>query len=263
MKVTGFQPNLINQSNKTESILEKLASGKKVNSAADDAAGLAIINRLSAELDAQIQGNQNAYDGVSVAQTADAAYSEVGDSVAQIRELTIQAGNGILTGGDRQAIQGQIDELTTHINDITERSNFAGVDLMKSNGNIGIQMGSGSNVDIQTKDAVTDLNGLGLNSIDVTSSAAAATSLGNLDDISKYVGDARAELGASQNRLEAGIRSNTTAHINLSAARSRREDADYAALSTQLAQSNVLGQAQIAIQSQSNVNRQQALSLLG
>jgi flagellin len=262
MKVNGFQPNFVGQTNKTESILEKLASGKKVNNAADDAAGLAIINRLSADLDEHLKGTQNAYDGVSITQTADAAYSDVGDSLQQIRELTIQAGSGALTDTDRQAIQGQINELTDHITSVTDQSNFAGVELMKSNGNIGIYTGNGSNVDIATKDAQTDMNGLGLNTIDVTSSANAATSLANVDALSQYVSDNRAELGASQNRLEASIRNNNNQSVQLAEARSRREDADFASLTSQRASADILQQAQISIQGQANINRQQALSLL-
>lgn len=262
MKVNGFQPNFVGQTNKTESILEKLASGKKVNNAADDAAGLAIINRLSADLDEHLKGTQNAYDGVSLAQTAEAAYSNVGESLQQIRELTIQAGSGVLTDSDRQAIQGQINELTSQISSVVDESNFAGVELMKSNGNIGIYTGNGSNVDIATKDAATDLNGLGLNAIDVTSAAAAATSLASVDAASQYVNDNRAELGATQNRLEASIRNNNNQQVQLAAARSRREDADFAALSSQRASADILQQAQISIQGQANVNRQQALSLL-
>ena len=262
MKINGFQPSFIDQTNKTESILEKLASGKKVNNAADDAAGLAIINRLSADLDAYLTGTQNAYDGVSVTQTAEAAYGDIGDSVQQIRDLTIQAGSGALTNSDRQAIQGQINELTSQIGDIVDRSNFAGVELMKSNSNIGISMGNGANVDIATKDAQTDMNGLGLNAIDVTSQAAANTSLSALDDISSYVNENRAELGATQNRLEAGIRNNTNQAVNLAESRSRREDADFAALSSQRASADILQQAQVSIQSQANVNRSQALNLL-
>ena len=158
MKVTGFQPNLINPSNKPESLLEKLASGKKVNSAADDAAGLAIINRLSAELEGYLTGAQNGQDGISIAQTADAAYSSIGDNVSRIRELSIQANSGILTDTDRQAIQSEITQLTDEVTSIVDDATFAGVDLMKSNGNIGISLGKGSNIDVETKDVGTDLN---------------------------------------------------------------------------------------------------------
>ncbi|MCJ8272619.1 MAG: hypothetical protein MJK04_24875 [Psychrosphaera sp.] len=122
----GHQTNHINSStqNKTESLFEKLASGKKVNSAADDAAGLAIINRLSAELDGYLRGAQNGYDGISVAQTAEGTYSEVGESVARIEELTIQAGNGALNSQDRQAIQSEIDGLTEHITETVSNASF-------------------------------------------------------------------------------------------------------------------------------------------
>jgi flagellin len=264
MQITGFQPNLINPSHsqKADSLLEKLASGKKVNSAADDAAGLQIIDRLTSELDAYQRGSQNGYDGVSLTQVADSAYGQIGESVAQIKELSIQAGNGALTDSDRQAIQGQITQLTEQINTIAEQSSFAGVNLLKDNGSIGINLGNGGSIDVQTKDAQTDLNGLGLNAIDVTTQAGAQSALGALDGIIDYVGTNRSELGATQHRLDAGIRNNDNQFEQLAAARGRRQDADFAQLTSERARNDILQQSQIAIQGQSNLNRQQALSLL-
>jgi flagellin len=262
MKVTGFQPNLIKPTDKAESILEKLASGKKINSAADDAAGLAIINRLTSELDGYMRGSQNAQDGISLTQTADAAYSEVGDAVSQIRDLASQAGSGILTATDRQAIQGQITQLTEHVNSITQDASFGGVDLLNNNGSIGITLGGSSSIDVQTKDAGTDLDGLGLNAIDVTTAAGAQAALGTLENIQSYVGTARSELGASENRLGASIRNLDTQRVNVAEARSRRQDTDFAQATSDRIKNDILQQAQISVQSQSNLNRQQAVSLL-
>lgn len=262
MKINSFQPNLAGKSNQIESIQEKLASGKKINNAADNPAGLAIINRLTAELDAHMKGNQNAYDGLSLAQTADAAYENIGTAVEQIRELTIQAGSGILSDGDRSAIQGQIDQLVTEVNDTIGSSNFAGVELLNSNQNIEINMGNGSQVNIATQDAQTDLDGLGLNTLEVDTQANTSASLDKLDTISSYVNAARSELGASQNRLDAGVRNNQNQHINLAASRSRIQDADYAALTSQQTSASLLQQAQLSIQSQANLNQQQVLNLL-
>ncbi|MFT4927987.1 MAG: flagellin, partial [Phenylobacterium sp.] len=215
MNITGFQPNLVGSTDKSDNIFKQLASGKRVNSAADDAAGLAIIDRLSAEIDAQQRGAQNGYDGVSLTQTADAAYSEIGEASARIRELSVQAGSGILNDGDRQAIQTEITGLTEHINTVAGQSNFAGIDLLSGNGNIGITLDGKSNIDVATHDAAADLDGLGLNAIDVTTAAGAQRALGVLDSITEYVGTNRGELGATQNRLDSGIRNVQTQADNL------------------------------------------------
>ncbi len=262
MKINGFQPNFINQNSKSESLLEKLASGKRVNSAADDAAGLQIINRLSAELDGYLRGAQNGNDGVSLAQTADQAFSNIGDTVSRIRELTARAGSGALNGSDRQAIQQEINSLTEEVGSIAEDATFAGVDLLKSSGTIGINLGRGDNINVQTKDVQTDLGGLGFNTIDVTTAAGAQAALGTLDNISDYVNNARAELGATQNRLESSIRGLNGQHEQAAAARARRQDTDYAQAASERARNDILQQSQIAVQSQANLNRQQALNLL-
>lgn len=264
MKVTGFQPNFVNQNNKAETLLEKLASGKKVNSAADDAAGLQIINRLSAELDGYLRGSQNAHDGVSLAQTAESAYSNIGDNVARIRELSARAGSGAITDNDRQAIQQEINGLTEEITATIDQASFGGVDLLKNSGNIGISLGNpdSTDVNVATNDAQTDLNGLGLNAIDVTTQAGAQAALGTLDNVSQYVNTARAELGATQNRLDAGIRNLNNQYEQASAARARREDADFAKTVSERIRGDILSQSQIAVQGQANLNRQQALNLL-
>ena len=263
MKIDGFQPNLLQSSNKAESLLEKLASGKKVNSAADDAAGLAIINRLSVELEGYHTGNQNAYDGVSLAQTAEGAYSGISDATSRIKELAVQAGNGTLNTGDRQAIQNEINELTSHIGDIASNSTFGGVGLLDNAGTIGIATGGSSNVDIGTNDVNADFNGLGLNTIDVTSAAGRSAAQTTLDGVSDYTNNARAELGASLNRLDSTIRNNDNQRVNLAEARSRRADTDFAQVTSERISNDILQQSQISVQGQANLNRQQALNLLG
>lgn len=262
MNITGTQPNLIGQTDKSDNILKQLASGKKINSAADDAAGLAIIDRLTSELNGQMQGAENAYNGLSLAQTADSAYAEIGTATERIRELSLQAGSGILTDGDRQAIQGEITELTEHIGEVVNNSNFAGVDLLSSDGSIGITLDGQSSIGVDTHDVATDLNGLGLNAIDVTTQAGAQNALGVLDTVTEYVGTNRGELGASQNRLDAGIRNLNQQAENLAAARGRIEDADFAQLTSQRVTNDILQQSQIAMQGQANVNMQQAVNLL-
>lgn len=262
MKVTGFQPNFIAANDKSDNLLKQLASGKRINSAADDAAGLAIINRLQSELDGQLRGSQNGQDGISLAQTADAAFSDIGDSTARIRELSIQAGNGILSSSDRQAIQTEISGLTDHINEVAGNTTFGGVGLLNNNGSIGITLGGQSTIDVATKDAATDLNGLGLNAIDVTTAAGAQSALGVLDDVTDYIGANRGELGATQNRIGSGLRNLSNQRVQLADAQSRIADADFAQLTSERAKNDILQQSQLAIQGQSNLSRQNALSLL-
>ena len=262
MKVAGFQPNLIGPTDKTDNLFKQLASGKRINSAGDDAAGLAIVNRLSAELDGYLRGAQNGQDGISLAQTADASYAEIGDASQRIRELTIQAGNGILSSGDRQAIQTEITSLTEHIGDVAGNSSFAGVDLLSSNSTIGITLDGQSSIGVDTHDVATDLNGLGFNAIDVTTAGGAASALGVLDNVTEYIGNNRSELGAAQSRLDAGIRNITTQYENVAAARSRIEDADFAKVTSEQVKNGILQQSQIAMQSQANLNRSQAVNLL-
>lgn len=266
MKVTGFQPNFIKQEDKSVNLLKQLASGQRVNSAADDAAGLAIINRLSAELDGFLTQSQNGQNGLSLAQTADAAYSEINDSSLRIRELTTQAGNGMLNDSDRRAIQTEITSLTEHINGVASNTSFAGVDLLSNNGSIGLAIGSDPDsnlrIDITTKDAADKFNTLGLNGIDVTTPGGAASGLSVLDNIAEFVNSSRSELGATQNRLASSLRNISNQHEQLSAARSRIADADYAALASQKVSNDILRQGQIAMQGQSHINSQQAVNLL-
>ena len=134
---------------------------------------------------------------------------------------------------------------------------------MDNAGSIGITLGGSSSINIDTKDVNADLNGFGLNTIDVTSAAGRAAAQTTLESAKDYVNTSRAELGATQNRLDSGIRNLNTQHENVSAARSRRQDTDYAQASSERARNNFLQQAQISIQAQSNLNRGQALNLLG
>jgi flagellin len=210
--------------------------------------------------------SQNGQAGISLTQTADAAYAEINDSALRIRELTTQAGNGALNASDRQVIQAEISSLTEHINEVAGNANYAGIDLLSSNGQINIAVGntpgSSPGIDITTKDVAAQLNAQGFNSIDVMAPGGVASALSVLDTVTELVNTSRAELGASQNRLDSSIRSINNQHENLAAARSRIADADYAASSAQQMSNDILSQGQIAMQGQANIKSQQALDLL-
>lgn len=261
----GHKPNLINPatSNKAESLMEKLASAKKVNSAADDAAGLAIINRLTSELEGHQQNSRNAYDGVSLTQVTEGAYEGINENVSRIKELTAQAGSGALSQGDRQSIQNEINELSAGISDIASNTTFGGVGLLDNAGSIGIATGGSATTDIATNDVNADFAGLGLNAIDVTTQAGRAAAQTTLDSVSDYTNNARAELGATQNRLGSTIRNLDTQRVNLEEARSRRADTDFAQATSDKIKNDILQQGQTILQGQANLNRSQALNLLG
>ncbi|WP_018690921.1 flagellin N-terminal helical domain-containing protein [Algicola sagamiensis] len=251
------------QTEKTNNLFKQLASGQRINSAADDAAGLQILDRLNAELDAFQQGIQNGSDGLSLAQTAEGALSGIGDSVSRIRELSLQASNGALTDADRTSIQSEIDQLTTQVNDTVQNTSFGGVDLLNQNGSLNIQLSGDSTVGVSTFDVGTDLDGLGLNNIDVTTQAGAQAAIGTADGLQARVNEIRGELGAQQNAIESSIRGLANQQVNTAAAAQRIGDTDFASASSQRAQNDFLNQASLSVQSQANLSQRNVLSLLG
>ena len=145
--------------NKQESIFEKLASGKKVNSAADGAAAQQIIDRLTSQVEGNRQSVTNAYDGVSLTQVAESGLSGINDDVSRIRELSVQAGNGILNDADRQAIQAEVTQLQDNISQTIEQTEFAGKSLLSSDSNIDFQVGAnaGQKIGVGTQDIAANL----------------------------------------------------------------------------------------------------------
>ncbi|WP_444843191.1 flagellin N-terminal helical domain-containing protein, partial [Alteromonas stellipolaris] len=139
---------------KQNTLLEKLASGKEINSASDGAAAQQIIDRLTSEVEGNRQAVNNVYDGISLAQVAEGGLSNINDDVNRIRELTIQSGNGVLSDGDRQALQSEISQLQENISFTIEQTNFAGKPLLSDNGALSFQVGAnaGNSVDIKTQD---------------------------------------------------------------------------------------------------------------
>lgn len=263
MKIGGSLNNINNNTNSLSSINEKLASGKRINSAKDDAAGLQIAMRLLSQNNEYLKGVQNANDGISVTQVADAALGNITDSMERIRELSLQSGSGILTADDRQALQAEVDELVTGINDTINDTTFGGVQLLNQSGSLDIQTGESATTAIQLPDAGTQLAGAGFGAINITSAAGANSALNVLDQSSQLINDSRAEFGAVQNRLESNVRNLQQTYENTEAARSRIADADYAALASQQATASVLQQASIAMATQGNAQQSQVLNYLG
>ena len=247
---------------KQESLFEKLASGKKVNSAADDAAAQQIIDRLTSEVEGNRQSLNNVYDGISVAQVAEGGLGSINDDVNRIRELTLQSGNSVLSSGDRRAIQSEITQLQENISQTIEQTNFAGKPLLSENGSFEFQSGSsaGQSISVNTQDVAAQLNDI--LSIDVTSGTSIDDALNAADSAIEILGSARGDLGATQNRFESAARSITQANVNTAEARSRIQDLDYAQAASERAINDIRSQASLTVQAQANQQQSQVLSLL-
>ena len=247
---------------KQDSILEKLSSGKRINSAADGAAAQQIIDRLTSQVEGNRQAIANTFDGISLTQVAEGGLSGVNDDVNRIRELSVQAGNGLLSDGDRKALQAEVSQLQANISQTIKQTEFAGKPLLSNNGSIDFQVGANADqkIAVGTQDVAAGLSDI-LN-VDLSSAQGAEQALVAADKAIEFVGSARSDLGALQNRFESNARNLTQADVNVAAARSRIQDTDYAQASADNAANSILGQAAIAVQRQANQQQGQALSLL-
>lgn len=235
-----------------QSLAEKLASGKQINSAADGAAAQQIIDRLTSQVEGNRQAVNNVYDGISLAQVAEGGLEGINNDVNRIRELSVQAGSGILSAADKQAIQSEITQLQENITQTIDQTNFAGKPLLSSDSEINFQVGAqaGQQISVNTRDIASELNGV-LN-IDVTSQSSEDV-LAAADAAVEVVGSARGDLGAVQNQLASTARNLTQSDVNTAAARSRIQDTDYAQAVSQQAANDVLGQASLTVDRKSVV----------
>jgi flagellin len=250
--------------------MERLSTGKRINSAKDDAAGLAIATSMTAQVRGMSQAIRNSNDGISLAQTAEGSLNEVSNMLQRVRELATQSASGTYQDAtDRAYMQTEVDELTAQIDQVITNSTFNGVQLFDgSTAAVTVQTGANSadTVDLVMADLTTlAASGGAAGSYDVSTAAAAnalldpATGIGaELDAIS----NARSALGAGQNRLESVVNNLTSNVTNLSDARSRIEDTDYSAETTAMAKAQILGQASTAMIAQANQSQQNVLSLL-
>jgi flagellin len=245
--------------------LSQLASGKRINQAANDAAGLAISQALSSQVRGIGAAVRNAQDGISLVQTADGALAETGDTLQRIRELTVQAGNGTLSATDRGAIQSEIDALRSTLDRTANQTQFNGKQLLNgSSPTVQLQVGANPNetTQIDLPDASAAALGVGPGQLDVSSPAAAQTSLANVDQAISSVSQVRGTLGAQQNALQ-----NTTASLNVAgenqlSAQSRIQDADYARAVSDQIRGSLLSEAGAATLAHANLSSSSVLRLL-
>jgi flagellin len=259
--------NASNSANKMlGTAMERLSTGKRINSAKDDAAGLAIATSMTSQIKGMSQGIRNANDGISLAQTAEGTLSEVGNMLQRVRELAIQSASGTYQASDRAAMQQEVTALTTQITDSFTQTKFNGNTLISTTAGtdltFDIQTGSESGQKVTLTSKAIDGANISATALDVTDATKAATTLTNVDKALKDVNATRASLGAGQNRLESAINNLTNTVTNLSDAKSRIEDADYSAETTQMAKAQILSQASTAMLAQANQSQQNVLSLL-
>ncbi|MCW3834830.1 flagellin [Sphingomonas canadensis] len=244
--------------------MERLSTGKRINSARDDAAGLAIASSMTATITGMNQSIRNANDGISMAQTAEGALGEVTNMLQRIRELAVQSSSGSYSDDDRTNLQAEVTELTGQISDILSNTKFNGAALFDGSagdsGDVTIQVGSSSDDTVTLSLAEIDLEDA--IDVDISDAGDAADALETLDDALKTVNETRATLGATQSRLESVVNNLTTNVANLTDARSRIEDTDYSAETAALAKAQILSQASTAMLAQANQSQQGVLSLL-
>lgn len=249
-------------SNMRDTAIERLSSGRRINGAKDDAAGLSISTRMDAKVRGLNQAVRNSNDGISLAQTAEGAAGEVSNILVRMRELAVQSANGTSTTEDRDAIQLEVDALIAQVDDIATRTDFNGQSLLDGTANINIQTGvdSGETVNITIGDLRSA--GLGVDGVDLSTSAGASAALTALDTAIETVSTERSNLGAQQNRLDATVNNLTSTVTNLTESSSRIRDADFSVESTKLASAQILSQASTAMLAQANQSQQGVLSLL-
>jgi len=259
------QRQLMNSGNGLDKSFERLSSGFRINSAADDAAGLQISSRMTSQIEGLNQAVRNANDGISVAQTAEGAMQEVTNSLQRMRQLAVQSQNGINSDEDNQALQKEITALETEINRIASTTTFGGTALLdgtfESQFLVGADAGQTIGVSI-TQDFRAASIGLS-SGVVLTSSAGRSAALAQIDKALSTVNSQRADLGAVQNRFQSTIRNLSNIAENVTAARSRIRDTDFAQETANLTKFQIQQQASTTILAQANQRPQAALSLLG
>jgi flagellin len=241
----------------------RLSSGLRITQAKDDAAGLALSEKMRAKIKSYEQSGRNAQDGISLVQTAEGALQETGNLLNRIRELAVQAASGTLGTTERTTINNEVQSIISEIDRIASTTEFNGVNLLDgSTTTASIQVGinASQTVDVGLQNATATT--LAINTASTTTVANANLAITAVDTAITTLAQARGRLGASQNRLQSAFSSVQTARENTSAAESRIRDVDFAAETADLTRNTILQQAATSVLQQANVQPQLALSLL-
>jgi len=277
------QRNLSSNQAELDSSMRKLASGYRITRASDDAAGLAVSEKMRAAISGTSQSIRNANDGISLIQTAEGGLSEISNIVVRIRELAVQASNGTLVSADHAAINEELGQITSEITSIAERTKFNGISLLDNSNTVTLQIGAEENqtlavsfADFRTGASAelealgdkvgsynTVANATGPNGLAASFAAVAGDLITVADAAITSLNNKRAQLGAVQNRLGYTISVQQMSADNLSSANSRIRDVDVASESAKLTRAQILAQAGVSVLAQANQQPQLALKLLG
>jgi flagellin len=246
--------------------MEQLSTGKRINSAADDAAGLSISNKMTAQIRGLNQAVRNANDAISMIQTAEGSLNEVTGMLQRMRELAVQSVNGTNSTADRASLDAEYDQLAAEITRVSDKTTWNGMAINGANASgYSFQIGPGSSdtVTVSFIDiAVTGSTITSAGAIGVADVSAATSAITNLDSAISTVDAYRSTLGAMVNRLNYAADNLTNVSTNTAASRSRILDTDYAAATTELARSQIIQQAATAMLAQANQSPSAVLSLL-
>jgi flagellin len=261
------QRNLSVSQNALATSLQRLSSGSRVNSAKDDAAGLAIAERMNAQVKGMNVAMRNANDAISMSQTAEGALGKVGDMLQRMRELAVQSSNATNSASDRTNLDTEFQQLGLEITRVTGGTKFNGLAIVGADaGALAFQVGAGTSADdtitVTTTNMTTDASITAVTGGNVTSAANATTAINNIDAAIDTVTTQRATYGAVQNRFDSVISNLQISVENQAASRSRIMDADFAAETANLSRNQILQQAGTAMLAQANALPNGVLALL-
>ncbi len=263
------QRNLLNSQLNIDNSMAKLASGSRINKAADDAAGLAISESFKAQIRSGRQAQRNANDGISMVQVAEGGLNEVSNIIIRLRELGMQAASDTIGDTERKFVDKEVQQLKNEIQRISEVTTWGTTKLLNGETpKFDFQVGIFNNdfadrISFDASQNVSTLSSLGLAGLDYSTKNGAQASLGRLDDAQTKVNEMRSNLGALQNRLQSTVSNLLISDENLSAANSRIRDTDVADAASEMTRNNILLQAATATLSQANQKNALALQLLG
>ena len=258
------QRQLANSSDALSRSFTRLSSGLRINSASDDAAGLAIADRLRADVRIASQAVRNANDGISAISIGETALGEVGTILTRLSELASQSASGLVTGTQRSALQQEFTALVSEIDRISSTTSFNGVQLLSAGTTVALQIGldgtADSRISFNTVDGTS--SGIGLSNVAVSTADAAQSALGSISSAIANVASRRGTLGSVESRLKTAIANLRVARENFASAESRIRDADVAEETANLTRTSILQQAGVSVLAQANQQPQLALSLI-
>jgi flagellin len=253
------------------SAMQQLATGNRINSAGDDAAGVAVVQSMTAQIRGLNQAVRNANDAVNLLQTAEGSMVEQTNMLQRMRELAVQAANGTYSSTQRNYLQTEFDELGSQIDDISADTTWNGKQLLDATDATGIngisgqfdfQVGQDSGQTISVSIDDMSLSGLGADGLDISTASGASTAIETLDDALDLINAQRADIGAGINRLTYAADNLSNVSANVAASRSTIQDTDYASASTELSRAQIIQQASTAMLAQANQQPQTVLALL-